>query len=631
MCRGCLRSSFDLGAIAAQRAARTDVARAAAAPATDLEDAATDATTAACPALTCPVLLEGGADMLLLVRQPDAPLLSLLDARGANECIDNPLNALRHPALVAAIVAHLDCHVSLAAYKAAAAAGAPMVVSPLTRARLCGGLALGPHQAHAAASDWTLAQLLAGGKLLGNINLWFAVVWFIVHGDVTATDALGESEGEVADAAAALACPPVSPRPGYVRLLPVERLEPLQPLLDEHLRWRMAHRSTSASLSGLSQFLCTRVPLGAACWYALHACLLNPDPQADPVRLHLPHAARLEALLRMACLPVDPRVRPHLARLAGLLALLRAVKAPHAPDECAAAEVVRLRVAALRQRALQLPREAMSSSVRLREHPPPLVLLDGVAPPEQVAAVRAALPRSLRGLSVPEITGLAALVAPGLSAADIRLPWDWTPPPLPLPASPDWPHHSALSPEAVAAMVQRPVPVCPATARPYSRVSVPAVAAEAAVDGGAAPTVGWRVASEAAWGPLDQQLCTTRMYGTFVQTYGAYPTPDELVAYAWSRAVVHGQRGKRTLPCTLEAIVAGEVASHAPLTRTIPAAEFSRRWLASVQLEARRRVEDAHAVSAPAEAAVPPVVEVPVASGSVMDPALAMGESSSVR
>jgi len=121
------------------------------------------------------------------------------------------------------------------------------------------------------------------------------------------------------------------------------------------------------------------------------------------------------------------------------------------------------------------------------------------------------------------------------------------------------------------------------------------------------------------------------MYGTFVQTYGAYPTPDELVAYAWSRAVVHGQRGKRTLPCTLEAIVAGEVASHAPLTRTIPAAEFSRRWLASVQLEARRRVEDAHAVSAPAEAAVPPVVEVPVASGSVMDPALAMGESSSVR
>jgi len=53
--------------------------------------------------------------------------------------------------------------------------------NPFTQNRLLGAIPLGTHKSHVEVGNNTLAKLISGGKILGNLNLYYAVVWYLIE------------------------------------------------------------------------------------------------------------------------------------------------------------------------------------------------------------------------------------------------------------------------------------------------------------------------------------------------------------------------------------------------------------------------------------------------------------------
>jgi hypothetical protein len=423
MCEGALRATFDMNdltaAIKGDRVRRAGLATAAPTAAAPLTEPTTDAT--ATSTFTCPISWDDERDIVLLAVSEGSPVLAGLEKDVVNNLLDCPLNAFNYPDVLERIKAKLDHPIGLRAYRAAADAGTPIEVSPFTRATVHGGLTLAPNADHAAATNWTLARVIAGGKLVGNADLWYAVVWLLV------------AEGHI------------------------PYLAPIEPQLREHMLYRLKNNTTFIALTGLPELPTTRVPLATAVWYVFAASALNLPPRREPLRAHVFHAAPLERLRALTGYTLPPECEQHYKRLRALMTMLSWVKR----DRYALPEAV----VALTQAAVEIDVSKLDNVLRDREsRVPRWIPIDGAATEAQRAAVRATLPPACRDLSIPEITSLAALVDPSKSLGDIELPF-YGAPPVAIAPIVAWRLYGT---EPVAAS---PVRICTATCRPYYKVT----------------------------------------------------------------------------------------------------------------------------------------------------------------
>ena len=510
---GALRRAFGPSEIAAQRAA---AAPAAAAPAPqDVADvevgeaAAEAAAVAAAPRFQCPVSLDddaaAAANVVILLRA-GPPLLSGLDKGLVNALLDCPLalagDAPAFAPLRAALLARLDCAVSLPSLKslcsmADAGVGnfadgeddeegdgvvggydrATTLLSPTSRQRvLRGGLCLGAAADHAEATDLSLFALLTGSRRVGSPDLWLAAVVRVLE------------EAQASGAAS--------------------WLEAARPAMRAHLRWRLRHRTTFASLSGLATTVTTRLPLGDAAWFVLGGCAAQNDvtPRREALRAHLGHAAVLRWLVaEVSGVRLPARAERHAARLRLLAALLRASKAGE--REWAA---VRADLRALSQASIEIPPPPMGAkadpeaeagaagagagagaaaglaaalpqltepqrlleAVRAREFGGRFALacvlpVDGPADAEAADRAWARLPAALRpaGVSRAEVVALSRYVDPRKAFGDIGVASDWEAGELRCPA-PTWPTVRALRADQPPPSLR----IVPATMRPASAV-----------------------------------------------------------------------------------------------------------------------------------------------------------------
>ena len=74
----------------------------------------------------------------------------------------------------------IDHAISLKQIRDAENSGHPFEVSPITRKKIIGIIPLGESNEHIKAADWTLMQLISGGKNLGDKNIWFSILWLLV-------------------------------------------------------------------------------------------------------------------------------------------------------------------------------------------------------------------------------------------------------------------------------------------------------------------------------------------------------------------------------------------------------------------------------------------------------------------
>lgn len=162
--------------------------------------------------------------------------------------------------------------------------------NPFTQNRLLGAIPLGCHQSHVKVGNHTIAKLVSDGKILGNLNLFYAVIWYIIK------------EGQI------------------------EYLKDIEKNATEHLLYRLKNSHTMASLSGLSQLVNVRVKTDIAVWYCVNSCCFDLPLDRDTFRYHTYSMEGLIAVVEALGYPYHKGVHAHLSRTKALLQTLNLFK-----------------------------------------------------------------------------------------------------------------------------------------------------------------------------------------------------------------------------------------------------------------------------------------------------------------
>jgi len=460
----------------------------------------------------CPIVMDD-TDAALLIRDIGSPLLTgFLEANQVDDVLNCPLNAMNYPQFMNALQSALDAPVGLAALQGSGG----FEESPYSRMQLIGAVYLGAHKSQVAATNHTLAKLLSGGKAkkTGNMDLWFAVLRRAIAN--------------------------------------VERLRELQVHTDTHMKHRLEHSQTWASLIGLPQYLSVVVPLGVACWTIAAAPLLeHMRVKQDAMRAHVFHMPGIFELMDLygAHLPRRSDVERHAMRLQTLFKML------HTCKKCAK----------FQERALALVQRCVKAGDAW-------IPIDGPADDQQKQLVVQEMMDSYgvsHELDARELACLASLVDPQKSVDDISLPLNWTPEPPSHIVS--WPNYG-LSTESVVSYI----PICCETARPY-----------------------YHVDGQKTWGDafietyhFDKAQCIPGCvwYINYIAHHNQFPNIDQFIQYCMNRC---RNRKIKTLPAPFVQFAQELLDSYEPLCKTMTTQEMTRRAAKSACIADRIVLEKA--------------------------------------
>lgn len=90
-----------------------------------------------------------------------------------------PLRILNYPKLKEKLKSRISNYVGVMGIKAKF--NKNLLKNPFTQNRLLGSIPLGTHKSHVQVGNYTIAQLMTGGKLVGNMNLYYAVIWHLIE------------------------------------------------------------------------------------------------------------------------------------------------------------------------------------------------------------------------------------------------------------------------------------------------------------------------------------------------------------------------------------------------------------------------------------------------------------------
>lgn len=129
-----------------------------------------------CNYYMCPILLDDQSIPVLCISRGE-PVFKDLEKWYLESIMSNPLMVLDDPELVAKIVQRFDHTLSLSAYKELFD-GMYVITSPMTRKPVSSIISVGNEKSHYAATNQALADIFFGKVLVGNPELWLAVVYF---------------------------------------------------------------------------------------------------------------------------------------------------------------------------------------------------------------------------------------------------------------------------------------------------------------------------------------------------------------------------------------------------------------------------------------------------------------------
>ena len=498
----------------------TDIASNRARTALQIPDAQLPEETTTTADFECPITLDVDVPALL-IKRGDAVLAQLNEVPKLLErVINNPLSGIRK--LVPSIIERLDHPIGSTTW-----ASGKVEESPLTRAPILDALIFGASAACCKYNDRTMAKVLSeAGLKLGNMDLWFALFLEAIE------------------------------RTPYL----AELVEPAR----EHMKWRLQHRKSWASLTGLAQYVSTQLPLGVCCWFCVCSSLARPSDlpiSTDTTRVHADYAEALIKLCELVNYQVPEAAIRHIRRLAALFSLLAVCKRDGRHD-LSGNTVFQLAVQALHSNALEV-------------HPCVFLPLDG--PPKREVSTAAfeflcsQTGTSLRQITWEELVYLAGKVHPNKSAVDIDLPVTLTIPPLPPPKE-AWTHTRGCK--------VVPIPICPLTCRPFYNV-------KCIVDGQETTEV-WTEAANRIFGGAPY-FSVMKMYATLVEKLKRYPTPEELMLAEYRYYVE--EKKLQALPEMCLDLVTGACRDFESIAKTMEVETFVKRYEAAVARTNRMAIE----------------------------------------
>ncbi len=362
--------------------------------------------------LSCPISLDESTNVIILMKRNGKSVFDDLPVHMRDSLINCPLNALRNNDILSYMKSLMDNDISIESYKDLVDNGISDR-SPLTRDEIFGGLCLGKDKSHVDATNSTIRHILTGGKSLGNIDLWFAVLYIMVER-------------------------------GYAN-----HLKHCLPMMREHMKYRMLNNKSYMCLSGLPTYPTYSVPLGLAMWTSIMATSstldLIKEPKYDPMRLHLSYSLDVIELLNLLDIKTVPsNLLTHIDRLKTFRYFLLEVKKGKEQKE----KLGNL-VDALFYNAI--------------ETPDLWVLIDGEPSDEQIEKVRSQLYERCNNLSNTEIKYIFSLCDSNKSESDIYIPYDYKVKPCEKSFTKNWKFGKDVP--------YFPVKICPKTCRPYSVIN----------------------------------------------------------------------------------------------------------------------------------------------------------------
>lgn len=338
--------------------------------------------------IECPIILDEDVPQILI--DECEPFLLNVEKNIVDDIAACPLRILNYPELRSKFKASISTFTGVKFAD-------KLYKNPFTQNRLLGAIPLGTHKSHVEVGNHTIAKLIAGGKIMGNLNLYYAVIWYLI------------SEGEI------------------------EFLKPIQANVTEHLLYRLRNSKTMAGLCGLAQFVTTQVDSDVAIWYCVSSGYLNQPTDRDTFRFHFYNLDPMIKIVEALGYPLHAGTRPHLNRTKCLLNLLSKFKKLSTKEK----KDFKYLFTALYQNAIFLNEETLSTlseKFKQVELVTSLVPIDGEASPEQIARVREQLPKYCSELTLEELYHISTLLDAQKSASDIFLDYNFKAPPLPKPA-----------------------------------------------------------------------------------------------------------------------------------------------------------------------------------------------------
>jgi hypothetical protein len=124
--------------------------------------------------IECPIIMDEDVPQILI--DECQPFLLGVEKAIVDDINACPLRILNYPALKAKFKARLSNFTGVKYCD-------KLKKNPFTQNRLLGAIPLGTHKSHITVGNHTIAKMVSDGKVMGNLNMYLAVIWVLVSED----------------------------------------------------------------------------------------------------------------------------------------------------------------------------------------------------------------------------------------------------------------------------------------------------------------------------------------------------------------------------------------------------------------------------------------------------------------
>jgi hypothetical protein len=391
------------------------------------------------------------------------PILANIEKHIVDDIVTCPLRILNYPDVVAKLKPAISQWTGIKINQ-------NLTRNPFTKQELIGTIPLGSCAQHVDCGNYTISKLFTSGKLLGNLQMYWAVIWYLVTQDTW------------------------------------EYLSEIKDQVTEHLIYRFKNSTTFASLSGLPQYVLTKVPTDVAIWYCANSCLLDPPTDRDTCRLHLFNMDVMLAILRVFSYPICTNTTKQINRTKVLMSMLSMSKKSN--------EQFRNKITCLVQNAIHIDVSQLPDQVKNLEGSIEWIPTDGPASEEQIKMILEKFPKYFSTLSVDELVGLSHMVDASKSGSDISLPCS-------MKFTPVTPVINWIY--GLKNYNNEPVLICPYTFRPFYNVQYNG------------SIVTWKDRACELYGPLDKLFSARKKFIDFFYKYNSFPNFESYLLFCYNR------------------------------------------------------------------------------------------------
>ena len=162
---GDLRGKYDIGQIKSNKMAIAQDAK------EGKIDQTIEATDISKNLIECPIILDEDVPQILV--DECEPVFVGVEKNIVDDISSCPLRLLNYPDVKAKVKARLSNYMGVKYAD-------KFMKNPFTQGKLLGAIPLGSHSSHVKVGNYTIAKMFSDGKILGNLNMFYAAIWYII-------------------------------------------------------------------------------------------------------------------------------------------------------------------------------------------------------------------------------------------------------------------------------------------------------------------------------------------------------------------------------------------------------------------------------------------------------------------